>query len=98
MAIPKKIWQNFMGFDPSPYHFFKSPWLNGSIWLTISPWAGHSLLFLIEAGQWMWPAVRLGFTQNVSGLPGVRLRTASLRPVILEVENFMTQQAGVGEP
>eukprot|EP00435_Cladocopium_sp_Y103_P045776 s1144_g13.t1 len=54
--------------------------------------SGHSLLFLIEAGQWMWPAVRLGFVQNVSGLPGVQLRTVAVRPVILEVENFMTQQ------
>jgi len=84
---------NFIGFDPSPYQ--KN--IPMAQWLTISPWAGHSLLFLIEAGQWMWPAVRVGFIQNVSGLPGVRLRTVSLRPVILEVESFMTQQAGVGE-
>ena len=52
----------------------------------------NPVIFLIEAGQWMWPAVRVGFQQNVTELPGVSLKTLALRPVIFEVQNFMTHQ------
>lgn len=53
---------------------------------------GHWVLFLVEVGQWMWPAVRIDFVQNVTTLPGVRLRTLSLRPRVFRVENFMSEQ------
>ncbi|CAJ1434132.1 unnamed protein product [Effrenium voratum] len=53
------------------------------------------LLFLLEIGQWMWPAVRVGFEHNVSDVHEGRvatLRTLSLRPVIFEVQNFMSDE------
>eukprot|EP00913_Durusdinium_trenchii_P000440 g403.t1 len=50
------------------------------------------VLFFLENGQWMWPAVRIGFQQNVTGLPDVYLTTLSLRPAVFEVRNFMSSQ------
>lgn len=48
--------------------------------------------FLILLGEWMWPAVRVGFTQDAEGVLGgapLMLRTLSLRPVVFEVEGFI---------
>eukprot|EP00930_Biecheleria_cincta_P040018 TRINITY_DN27454_c0_g1_i1.p1 TRINITY_DN27454_c0_g1~~TRINITY_DN27454_c0_g1_i1.p1 ORF type:complete len:558 (-),score=86.18 TRINITY_DN27454_c0_g1_i1:80-1609(-) len=54
-----------------------------------------SLVFVLEIGQWMWPPVRIGFEQNISdiGADGgsVTLRTLSVRPVVFEVRDFMTE-------
>eukprot|EP00931_Biecheleriopsis_adriatica_P095456 TRINITY_DN69059_c0_g1_i1.p1 TRINITY_DN69059_c0_g1~~TRINITY_DN69059_c0_g1_i1.p1 ORF type:complete len:532 (-),score=94.33 TRINITY_DN69059_c0_g1_i1:72-1499(-) len=54
------------------------------------------LAFIIEIGVWMWPAVRVGFEQTIPDLRAdggpVTLRTRSLRPVVIEVDNFMTEE------
>lgn len=55
---------------------------------------GLSLAFLVVIGQWMWPAVRVGFEQRVEGVKGEQaavLRTLSVRPVIFEVRDFLSQ-------
>jgi len=50
--------------------------------------------FLLEIGQWMWPAVRIGFEQVAEGVNenvSVVLRTLSLRPVVFEVRDFISK-------
>lgn len=76
-----------------------------------SPWAlfdaqGHAIrdlaafkqlpvAFVLEIGQWMWPAVRVGFEQRAEGVHGgdspAILRTLSLRPVVFEVREFIAK-------
>lgn len=51
-----------------------------------------AVAFLLEIGQWMWPAVRIGFEHIAEGVDGdtpKKLRTLSLRPVVFEVEDFI---------
>lgn len=51
-------------------------------------------VFILEVGVWMWPAVRIGFEQNISQVhedgSSASLKTISLRPVIFEVHDFMS--------
>jgi len=50
--------------------------------------------FVVELGQWMWPAVRVGFEHTAAGVKGEApavLRTLSLRPVVFEVRDFITE-------
>ena len=51
-------------------------------------------LLLMEGGQWLWPPVDVGHVHIIADLtaPGVETRvvTASLRPLVLEVENFLS--------
>jgi len=53
-----------------------------------------SVAFVLEIGQWMWPAVRVGFEHTADGVnrdsPAI-LRTLSLRPVVFEVRDFITK-------
>lgn len=59
------------------------------------------VVFLIRIGQWMWPAVRIGFMQEASldhhgGLHSVTLETISLRPVIFKVRDFCSDDEIAG--
>lgn len=40
-------------------------------------------------GQWLWPGVSIGFTRNTT--QGYTLKTLSLRPLVLEVDDFLTE-------
>jgi len=54
------------------------------------------VVWLLEVGQWMWPAVRIGFENTVhdhDGRPLAVLRTMSLRPVVFEVQGFFDEMA-----
>ena len=56
-------------------------------------------LLLMEGGQWIWPPVDVGHVHYVKDLtaPGVETRvvTLSLRPLVVEVENFLNpEEAG----
>ena len=50
-------------------------------------------LLCMEGGQWLWPPVEVGFVHKVKGLtaPDVTTRvvTLSLKPLVVEVENFL---------
>lgn len=50
-------------------------------------------IIMQEGGQWIWPGVRIGHEVKLAGLrhPGevTTIRTASLVPVVLEIENFL---------
>ena len=57
-------------------------------------------LLLFEGGQWLWPAARIGQEHTVhfpplggshAEAPSVRLRVLSVRPRILEVDDFLTE-------
>eukprot|EP00931_Biecheleriopsis_adriatica_P078435 TRINITY_DN51896_c0_g1_i1.p1 TRINITY_DN51896_c0_g1~~TRINITY_DN51896_c0_g1_i1.p1 ORF type:complete len:262 (+),score=51.25 TRINITY_DN51896_c0_g1_i1:67-786(+) len=52
------------------------------------------VVFVLEVGVWMWPAVRIGFEQKVTevGRGGVSatLKTLSVRPAVFEVKDFMS--------
>lgn len=59
--------------------------------------AERSLVFVMEGGQWVWPGVRNGFRQKVSGLHAgvsgiehVWIETLSLRPLVFRIEGFLT--------
>jgi len=48
--------------------------------------------FIIRLGQWMWPAVRVGFEQEAKGVlagASLTLKTLSTRPVVFSVEGFI---------
>jgi len=50
--------------------------------------------FLLLIGRWMWPAVRVGFEQwavDVNRESGAKLRTISLRPVVFEIQEFLSK-------
>ena len=51
-------------------------------------------LLLLEGGQWIWPAPRLGHTWSVplGGNSTARLRVVSQRPRVLEVDEFLTDE------
>jgi prolyl 4-hydroxylase len=59
---------------------------------------GASTLFIIEGGQFIWPGVRVGFTQKLTQLPGMEegqvaeIVTLSLRPLVFEVCNFLKDE------
>jgi len=40
-------------------------------------------------GQWLWPGVSIGYTRNIT--QGYTLKTLSLRPLVLEVDDFLTE-------
>jgi len=50
-------------------------------------------VFLFEGGQFMWPGVRKGFQHELRGLDtgSAVLETVSLRPLVFEVRNFLTE-------
>eukprot|EP00811_Abedinium_folium_P000002 NODE_10001_length_1383_cov_11.965764.p1 GENE.NODE_10001_length_1383_cov_11.965764~~NODE_10001_length_1383_cov_11.965764.p1 ORF type:complete len:451 (-),score=68.45 NODE_10001_length_1383_cov_11.965764:31-1356(-) len=79
-----------------PREPLQSPWAlfdtQGSRLSTLAELRGSALAFLLGVGQWMWPAVRIGFEQPAEGVIGdspLTLRTLSLRPVIFEVSGFL---------
>eukprot|EP00927_Polykrikos_kofoidii_P009484 TRINITY_DN13950_c1_g1_i1.p1 TRINITY_DN13950_c1_g1~~TRINITY_DN13950_c1_g1_i1.p1 ORF type:complete len:501 (-),score=63.32 TRINITY_DN13950_c1_g1_i1:54-1556(-) len=48
--------------------------------------------FIVMIGQWMWPAVRVGFEQTAEGVLGgspLKLVTLSVRPVVFKVDGFI---------
>jgi len=50
-------------------------------------------MIITEIGQWMWPAVKVGFehvAEEVHGALPAILRTISLRPVVFEVRDFLS--------
>mmetsp|Transcript_13811 Transcript_13811/g.45114 ORF Transcript_13811/g.45114 Transcript_13811/m.45114 type:complete len:524 (+) Transcript_13811:90-1661(+) len=56
--------------------------------------AGASRLLCLEGGQWLWPPVEIGHAHLLPDLvaAGVttRIVTKSFRPLVVEVENFLT--------
>lgn len=52
-------------------------------------------LLLLEGGQWLWPPVQVGHERVLPGLtsPGstTRVVTLSMRPLVIEVEDFLSQ-------
>ena len=65
----------------------------------------EGLLVVMRGGQWLWPGVRIGFIRTIDlslvpGLPkgrtaekrNVTLETLSLRPLVLSVEGFLTDE------
>jgi len=54
---------------------------------------GAARALLLEGGQWLWPPVKVGHAHELTGLvaPGVvtRVVTLSLKPLVVEVENFL---------
>ena len=45
-------------------------------------------VFLFTNGLWLWPGVEEGYTQYTQ--EGYKLTTISLRPLVFEVEEFLT--------
>jgi len=49
---------------------------------------------MMEGGQWLWPPVKVGHVHEIPGLtaPGVvtRVVTLCLKPLVVEVENFLS--------
>ncbi|CAK0839589.1 unnamed protein product [Prorocentrum cordatum] len=94
MAAARAAFEAALGILPpeplqTPWALFDS---QGSRLESVQALLGLRVAFLLEIGQWMWPAVRVGFVQEAAGaLEGkpLRLRTLSLRPVVFEVEGFM---------
>ena len=65
----------------------------------------EGLLIIMRGGQWLWPGVRIGFRRTVDlstvpGLPKGReaekrnatLETLSLRPLVISVEGFLSDE------
>ena len=67
----------------------KRPFIRCLVWPDLFNWP---VVFFIESGVWLWPAVRIGFQQKVQGL-NVTLRTLSTRPRVFQVADFMTAEA-----
>lgn len=51
---------------------------------------------LMEGGQWIWPPVEVGHVHELTGLVGegvtTRIATVSLKPLVIEVENFLSEE------
>jgi len=80
--------------EPEP---LETPWAlfdsQGRRIKTLDQLGNSQVAFLIEIGQWMWPAVRIGFEQHAQGVNGgapATLRTLSVRPQVFEVRDFLT--------
>jgi len=80
--------------EPEP---LQPPWAlfdsQGTRLTTLDQLDSVQLAFLIEVGQWMWPAVRIGFVQRAQGVhegAAATLRTLSVRPKIFEVRDFLS--------
>jgi prolyl 4-hydroxylase len=74
-------------------------------WAMFSADGGHRLesvaavlaareVFIIEAGQFIWPAVRVGHVSAVRNLPGlvgrpIEVETLSLQPRVFQIKNFL---------
>eukprot|EP00929_Paragymnodinium_shiwhaense_P118553 TRINITY_DN90474_c0_g1_i1.p1 TRINITY_DN90474_c0_g1~~TRINITY_DN90474_c0_g1_i1.p1 ORF type:complete len:530 (+),score=116.00 TRINITY_DN90474_c0_g1_i1:64-1590(+) len=62
---------------------------------TIEDLQSRDLAFITEIGQWIWPAVHVGFEQVAQEVDGDRpkvLKTLSLRPVAFDVKDFISPE------
>ncbi|CAK0832123.1 unnamed protein product [Prorocentrum cordatum] len=97
MEAARAAFESALGIMPpeplqTPWAFFDA---QGTRLETVEALLGLRVAFLLEIGVWMWPAVRVGFVQEATGvLEGrpLRLKTLSLRPVIFEVEGFIRHE------
>ena len=78
-----------------PYGIFDSKGINAPI-DTLKAFQSGGLFLVFEGGQFVWPGVRLGFRRQVTlskpqgGTRQVVLETLALKPLVLEVADFLT--------
>ena len=61
---------------------------NGSPIFSIDSLLYHQTFIIHTNGHWLWPGVRIGFTQST--FDGYELTTLSVRPLVIKVYKFLT--------